>query len=186
MEEIWKDIEGYEGLYQISNLGRVKSLGRYINKLSGNIWTDEKIKKSYTDRDGYYRVNLYKDSKIQTYMIHRLVALAFIPNTKDKPQVNHIDGNKENNNVSNLEWCTSKENNIHALKNKLRIMPRGNKNKLSKEIIQYDLNMKKIAKYGSIREAQRITGINQSNISKCCREKGNYNTAGGYIWKYKE
>ena len=115
-----------------------------------------------------------------------MVAKAFIPNIDNKPQINHKDGNKQNNNINNLEWSSSKENNIHALKNKLRIIPKGKKNKTSKEIIQYDLNMNEIARYGSIREAQRKTGYNQSNISKCCRGLEHHKTLGGYIWKCKE
>ena len=185
MEEIWKDIEGYEGLYQVSNLGRIKSLGKYIHKLRGNIWTDEKIKKQHKDRDGYCRVNLYKNSKMKACMVHRLVAKAFIPNTENKKEINHIDGNKDNNITSNLEWCTRTENERHAYKTGLKNSRYGKENKNSKPVIQYDLDMNIIAEYAGAREAGRKTGYNQSNITKCCNKCKHYNTVGGYIWKYK-
>ena len=112
MKEIWKDIKGYEGLYQVSNLGRVKSLERY--KVNHNIkqLVEEKILKPSLGR--YKKVCLCKNSKYQTLYIHRLVADAFIPNTNNDPCVNHIDGNKYNNVVNNLEFCTISQNTKHA------------------------------------------------------------------------
>ena len=103
MEEIWKDIEGYEGLYQVSNLGNVKSLNYRQTKR-------EKILKSVNDKDGYLFVSLCKNSVIKHYSIHRLVADVFIDNPNNYPQVNHKDENKTNNNVDNLEWCSPKYN----------------------------------------------------------------------------
>lgn len=111
MEEIWKDIQGYEGLYQVSNLGRVKSLARLDTRGQR---VSEKILKLGKHRAGYFRVNLYKNGKMKQYLVHRLVALAFIPNPENKEQVNHIDGNKQNNVIENLEWCTHSENIQHA------------------------------------------------------------------------
>lgn len=123
MKEEWKDIKNYEGLYQISNLGRVKSLvgwngKRYISR--------ERVlepTKRNDKRTTYQRaiVSLTKDGKKKDYRVHRLVAEAFIPNPQNKPQVNHIDGNPLNNNVSNLEWVTDKENKLHAIDNELII-----------------------------------------------------------------
>ena len=107
MEEIWKDIKGFEDKYQVSNLGRIKSLER---KNSRGNQIREKILKLIYDKDGYLLVNLYKNSKKKTYKVHRLVALAHIPNPNNYPQVNHKDENPSNNHISNLEWCTNKYN----------------------------------------------------------------------------
>lgn len=115
MEEIWKDIEGYEGKYQVSNLGRVKSLKRKCNVLNGYRTVNEKILNLNKNRYGYVTVNLSKNNKNKICTIHRLVATAFIPNPENKPQVNHIDGNKTNNIVENLEWVSKEENMQHAV-----------------------------------------------------------------------
>ena len=114
--EIWKDITGYENKYQVSNLGNVKSLD-YINNL-GKTKIGKLLKYRISDR-GYNSAMLYKDGKQKTYKVHRLVAFAFIENKHNKPYINHKDGNKLNNNILNLEWCTHKENVVHAFKNNL-------------------------------------------------------------------
>ena len=101
MEEIWKDIKGYEGLYKVSNLGRVKSVHFNHSKK-----VTEKILKPIKDRDGYVDAFLYKNGKVKHFKMHRLVAEAFIPNPNNLPQINHIDENVNNNRVDNLEWCT--------------------------------------------------------------------------------
>ena len=108
MEEIWKDIKEYEGLYQVSNLGRIKSLPR-----NGTVQV-VKILNPCKDTYGYLRIKLSKNNKAKKYQVHRLVAQAFIPNPENKPQVNHLDGNKLNNYYKNLEWCTNGENQIHS------------------------------------------------------------------------
>lgn len=110
MKEEWKDIEGYEGFYQISNLGRVKSLGGW----RGTAKRKEKIRSTSLTRDGYVRVRLIHQGKDKTMRVHRLVAEAFIPNPEGKDTVNHIDGNKQNNTVSNLEWNDRTEQMLHA------------------------------------------------------------------------
>lgn len=110
MKEIWKDIEGYEGFYQISNLGRVKSLGGWC----GTAKRKEKIRSTSLTHDGYVKVRLIHQGKDKTMRVHRLVAEAFIANPKNKDTVNHIDGNKQNNMVSNLEWVDRTEQMIHA------------------------------------------------------------------------
>lgn len=109
-KEIWKDIPNFEGLYQVSNLGRVKSLEKKVWNRYQFIKKEEKMLKYGNTPKGYYTVKLYKNSTHCNKKIHRLVAEAFIPNPEGKPQVNHIDGNKKNNNVENLEWCSNKEN----------------------------------------------------------------------------
>lgn len=109
--EIWKDIEGYKGLYQVSNLGRVKSLNRTVKRRNHyDLTLKGKIKPLHLDKKGYQRVQLSKDCKLKTFKVHRMVAIAFIENKYNKPQVNHIDGIKHNNNVDNLEWVTNSEN----------------------------------------------------------------------------
>lgn len=120
MKEVWKPIEGYEGLYEVSNLGRIKGLRRDVAIPNPRLGTvgyrtyPERIKPCVENRYGYYQVTLSKEAKSRTLRVHRLVALAFIPNPDNKPYINHIDGNKKNNRVSNLEWCTASENNWHA------------------------------------------------------------------------
>lgn len=179
MEEIWKDIEGYEGLYQVSNLGRVKSLKRDITNTNyGVAHIKEKILKPRDDGKGYVRVVLYKNNQKKQFKIHRLVAKAFISNPENKATVNHINGNKSHNTVGNLEWCTNKENIYHAFKTGLI-------QKKNKSIVQMDLNGNVLNEFESLCEASKYMNKNSHhNIMYCC--KGKIKTAYGYKWKYKE
>lgn len=163
IEEIWKDIPGYEGLYQVSNLGRVKSL-HYRNKYSKK----EQILKSRNNGDGYLSVILKNKKKY----IHRLVAETFISNSNNFSEINHKDENKANNCIDNLEWCTRKYNCNYGTKNE----------RVGKKVIQYDKKMNKIKEYKTISEASRETNIFNSSISAVC--KGKRKTAGGYIWRF--
>lgn len=113
MVEVWHDVKGYEGLYQVSNLGRVKSLERNIKMRQYVLHTVEKIMKPIFDGKGYNQITLCKSGKMKRISIHRLVATHFIPNTENKPFINHINGIKTDNRVENLEWCTPSENNLH-------------------------------------------------------------------------
>jgi len=117
-KEIWKDIEGFEGLYQISTYGRVKSLGRYVERIRcgqvGKFWVDEKIITSCRCTGGYVKVTLCKNGVHTQKMIHRLVAETFIPNPNNLPQVNHKDEDKTNNHIDNLEWCTDLYNKCYG------------------------------------------------------------------------
>lgn len=183
MKEIWKDIENYEGLYQVSNLGKIKSLEHDRKADKGSYTQKSRIMKSFIVR-GYYQVRLYKDRKYKNFSIHRLVAQAFIPNLENKAQVNHINGIKTDNRMENLEWCTQSENMIHAYKTGLQKPILGGKNVLAKAVAQYDKTGKLIKEYQSTMEAERETGISHSNISSCCSNKGRYKTVGGYVWKY--
>lgn len=168
MKEVFKDIKDYEGIYQISNFGRIKSLHNYRK----NNILKPKIKK------GYYQIGLRKNNKRKWYSVHRLVAQTFLPNENNLPQVNHKDENKLNNNVNNLEWCSASYNNCYGTRIK-RVQE-----KTSKKVLQYDLKGNFIKEYNSLREATEKNNIKSiSNISLCCN--GKYKQAGGYIWKYK-
>ena len=168
MDEIWRDIDGYEGLYQVSNKGRVKSLK----------WGKERILKPHDNGIGYLRVALRKESSLKFIIIHRLVAQAFIPNLENKPQVNHKDENKKNNCVENLEWATAKENSNHGTRNERVGDSR------SKPILQYSKSGEFIREWKSAAEVERVLRINNSDIIACCR--GKRKSAGGFVWKYKE
>ena len=175
MKEIWKEIKGYEGLYQVSNLGRVKSLKRYVNHSSNSKRiVNEKLLKPVVDNTKYYVVSLWKKNKHLRPHIHRLVAEAFIPNPQNKPHINHIDGNKLNNCINNLEWCTPRENVVHAYKTGL--------NQNHRTINQYDLNGNFIKTWSSIKDAQSF--YKTSHIGECCR--GTRNQTKTYIWRYAD
>ena len=175
--EIWKDITGYEGLYQVSNLGNVKSLN--YNKTG-----KEKILKGGKGKDGYLQVVLCKEDKRKTHTIHRLVATAFIDNPNNLPQVNHIDENNTNNCVDNLEWCNCKYNINYGTRNKRVSKAQENRKDISKLILQFTKDGDFVRRWNSVREVERELGIYHSNISNCC--KGKYKTAGGYKWGYAD
>lgn len=159
MEEIWKDIKGYEGYYQVSNYGNI--FGKSRNK----------VLKPFSNINGYSRVELCG----KRYVVHRIVAQHFIPNPVNKPQINHKNGIKTDNRVENLEWCTAKENMQHASKSGLQ------ENK-PKKIVMLDLNNILIKKFDSIAQGSSYSKSSRTFISACC--KGICNPAGGYIWKY--
>lgn len=185
MEEIWKDIDGYEGIYKISNYGRILSLnyGAKNHALSGK----QRYLKTPRSSSGYHHVQLYKDGKSSTLLVHILVASAFVPNPANKAEVNHIDGNKANNKANNLEWVTRKENLEHAYANGLkRRNPRlgyvGRLNPLSKPVYQLDKNGILIKKWDSSYDAAHEGGFNQNSIRSCA--VGNNKTYKGFIWTY--
>ena len=164
--ETWKNIKGYEGLYQVSNMGRVKSLK--LNK--------ERILKPGMDRGGYLLVWLHAGGKRKTLKVHRLVCEAFHDNPNNKSDVNHINEDKTDNRACNLEWCTRRENVNHGTRNERSAKA------LSKPICQYTLDEKIVKTWASLTEVKRQTGFGQSHISEVAN--GNRKTAYGFIWKY--
>lgn len=164
MKEIWKDIPNYENLYQISNMGRVRSLH--------NRYKDKTYLKPCENSKGYSSVSLCKDHTQKAVNIHRLVAEAFIPNPDNLPCVNHKDEDKTNNNVDNLEWCSYQYNNVYG-------------NRLTKSATSRGIPVRCIetgAIYQSGCAAQRETGVYQTGISMCCLGKAK--TAGGFHWEF--
>lgn len=168
MSEVWKDIKGYEGVYMVSNWGRVKSLK----------YGKEKVIKPRKAGIGYLQVVLFKNGKGKSYFVHRLVAQAFIPNPDNLPIINHKDEKPSNNNVDNLEWCNHCYNLTYGSRIK-RVL-----DKTSKPTYQYTLDGELIAEYPSTMEVERQLGYSQGNISQCCN--GKLKTANGYIWRYAD
>lgn len=192
IKEIWKDIQGYEGYYQISNLGNVKSLDRKIHFNKGFSIKKGQLLKPILTKKGYYKVELSKEQKGKRFYIHRLVALHFLINPFNKEQVNHKNGVKTDNKIENLEWCTNLENQRHAIKNGLvnqeqRIQQAIKMGKINrKPIEQYTKRNDFIKRFNSIKEASDYTGISRRNICNCLSKNQPSKTAGGYIWKYVE
>ena len=169
IEELWKDIPGYEGLYQVSNYGRIKSF-----KLK-----KERILKLRQSRCGYLLVVLYNfEHQSKCYSVHRLVAQCFVKNPNNKLTVNHKDENKLNNNANNLEWLTSLEQNLYGT----RIQRL--KQKLYKKVNQYDLDGNYIKTWNSIKDVETKLGISSSHITGCCKHNYGRKTIGGYRWEY--
>lgn len=189
MDEVWKDIPEYKGIYQISNLGRVRSLERDITDINGITYHKKaRILKPSIEKSGYVQI---KFGNVH-YRLHRLVAEAFIPNPDNLPCINHKDENKANNCVDNLEWCTHQYNNTYnGISRKGGEKRKGENNQWfgkfgkehnrSKTVYQYSLDDIFIAEFGSCAEASRKTGVNRSDIIQC--RLGHKKTAGGYKWK---
>lgn len=158
MKEEWKDVFGYEGIYQASTLGNIK-----------NIKTNKTLK-PFKNTNGYYQVELWKNGKGKQIVVHKIIAKTFLSNPSNLPQINHKDENKTNNSIDNLEWCTAKYNSNYGTRNL----------KLSSPVICIELNKK----YSSIKEASKELKIQQAHISGCCAKRKHYKTAGGYHWRY--
>lgn len=175
MKEIWKDINGYEGFYQISNKGNVRSLTRVFARSDGKVKTFQgRMLKQGTNQSGYRYVNLSRNSKPYSARVHRLVAQAFITNVHLLPCINHKDEDKQNNAVENLEWCTFQYNNTYNDKHRCR----------RTRINQFSKNGKWIKTFESIRKAEDEVLGKRGNVSACCG--GRLKSCGGYIWKYAQ
>ena len=172
--EIWKDIKGYEGLYQVSNEGRVKSLNFRRKGV-------EKVLKPRKVTKGYLQVALWKNRKRKDQMVHRLVGEAFIPNPDNLPQINHKNEDKTLNTVENLEWCTNEYNHNYGTRN-IRAGVGLNKNS-SKIVYQYTLDGELVKVFPSTMECGR-NGYKQGSVAACCRGKYGCKTHKGYRWSY--
>lgn len=183
--EKWKDINGYGGKYQISNLGNVRSFSRWAN---GRVLSPGKTK---PNPQSYLYVGLVGKGRndIKNFYVHRLVAEYFCDNPNGYSEVNHIDGNTFNNRAENLEWCTHKQNIQHALTRGLlnHDFEKGNKHPRAKSVIQFTKDGEYIREFGSVNEAARETGVPESTICRVCNPKYvNEHSAHGFIWRYKD
>lgn len=160
-------IPGYEGLYSIDKVGNIYSHYR------------DRLLSPKTDKDGYKVVTMRRDGIAKSYRVHRLVAITFIPNPNDYPVVNHINEIKDDNRVSNLEWCTVEYNDNYGSRNF-----KMSNTKQTKPVLQLDCNGNILAQYRGVKEAMRLTGVNRNSIRDVIR--GDRATAGGYVWRYKE
>lgn len=199
-KRVWRDIPGYEGKYQVSNTGQVRSLN-----YRGNTGKT-KILKQDTDRDGYKRVRLSKNGKVKRYGVHRLVALTFIPNSNNYPMINHKDENKANNAVWNLEWCTIQYNNNYGTHNeKLSKSLKGKNNPMygkkgnntmygkkgkehpkSKAVLMFTKEGEFIKRFDSVADANEYLGKGRYNTNIYLCAEGTNKIAYGYIFKYEE
>ena len=192
MKEIWKDIKGYEGMYMVSSLGRVRSLDRYNSR---GWWIKGCILKPIMDKKGYLNVGLSKNNQRKAFKVHRLVALHFIPNIENKPEIDHINTIKTDNTVclnedgsvnyekTNLRWVTPKENSNNPLSivNKSE-SKKGIKNHRHQPVLQYDEDGNFIREWDTMTEAETTLKITHKIHYVC---QGKRKTCGGYIWKYK-
>ncbi len=181
MEEIWKDVIGYEGYYEVSSTGKVKSLERYKNDRGGKVKVGEKILRQQKTKDGYLQVYLSKDGLTKGFKVHRLVALAFISNLCEKKEVNHLNEIKTDNRVCNLEWVTNIENANWGTKQKRFAEKMRNYKEYSKPVIGISMIDGSTISFPSAQEARR-KGFSQGNINSCCRGERKYHK--GYYWKF--
>jgi hypothetical protein len=193
--EEWRDVVGWEGLYQVSNLGRIKGLPKVTSFGCRTKSLSERILRPTISKRGYYVVSLSHCGKTRTLTIHRIIADAFIPNPENKRAIDHIDTNRLNNNLSNLRWCTDRENSNNPItleKNRCNCKKMwvngvfdSRNNTHYRKVAQYTRDGVLIKVWDSIKEASNQLGIDSSSISKVCLGVNpNRKTVGGYIWKH--
>lgn len=185
--EIWKDIEGFEGIYQVSSLGRVKRLETKIFNGKAYYTIKERIIKGKNHSAGYRTFCLSYNKIRKDVLEHRLIAIHFIPNPNNFPCINHKDGNKQNNKISNLEWCSYLDNNQHAYDSGIKKPTwkgrTGSKHCRSKKVEQIDIKTGNVINiFVSAMEASRKLGLCNSSLSACCT--GRNKTSGGFKWRY--
>lgn len=184
MNEDWRDVLGFEGAYRINADGCIKSLGRDVfNPIHDSVFIKERILKTHIGVDGYYKVGLCKDGKIKKLRLHRLIALAFIPNPLNKPCINHKNGNKLDNRIENLEWCTRAENNTHSYRTGLRKASLGKRyTGQYKSIVCYDMNGNELALFKSCKIASELMKMDRCSIGRVLN--GELSSYKGYKFKY--
>lgn len=198
-EEIWMPIEGYEGLYEVSNTQKVRSVDRILNHPTGKCLVKSKHKKLQISNKGYYCLSLFKDGKGKVHLLHRLIAKAFIPNPNNLPEIDHINGNRKDNRIENLRWTTRKGNmNNPVTKSRMSkyysdkdwIMAKIqkgiiNKSKTApKKVYQYSLDGVFLKEYETTIIAEKETGVKKELITMSCRESGK-RQAKGFLWTYE-
>ena len=183
--EIWKPVINFEGIYEVSNYGRIRRISYNSNNYKHKNEIPYYIKCRY-DKDGYVRYALCKDGKMKQIFAHREVAKAFIPNPNNYPVINHKDCNIKNNYVENLEWCTITYNNRYIKKMGRTNYCYGKKHPNSKVVLQYDKQGNFIRSFESTGEVQRILNIPSSMIRSCCNPKNILKTVHGFIFKYQD
>lgn len=182
--EIWKPIEGYEGRYEVSNLGRVRSLDMvlpvFVNGVHATRVRRGVIRRQHIGHAGYHYVLLRGGKRDKNFRVHRLVAAAFVPNPLNLPEVNHKDEDKSNNRSDNLEWCTSKYNHNYGTTIERAA------DKIRRPVYQMTMDGEIIRRFDSVTAAEKATGISTSQISGCCRGDYGFKSARGFRWKYAE
>ena len=189
MEEVWRAVKGYEGLYEVSNLGRVRSKDRLVKHIG--IFLREakgKVIKENTSSTGHYSsVGLHRNGKTKHFKVHRLVAIAFIPNVHGYSDINHKDENKQNNCVDNLEWCCKSYNENYGTKRTRQSQStdwEAFRKKVSKPLYQKTLDGKIVRRWDSIAQVHRTLGYSSGNISMCCN--GKLKKIYGFRWEFVE
>jgi len=212
IEEVWVDIEGFEGLYQVSSMGRVKSFDRVTRNIIRPFIKKGRILKPNPDGHGYVYVTLFKDGIRSRVKVHRLVANAFIPNPENKPEIDHINSIRDDNRLENLRWVTRSENNKNPIwierqraaavgrvilpETRIKISQKCKGHRVNMEAIQkmaesrmraveaYDANWILIKSFKNLSEACEFANVSKMAIVNAC--KGKTKTSGGYKWKYKQ